>query len=76
MDPQNTVKYEGYDVFHLRTGYRYKAIEAWINLMNIADKYYAYTSSKSSFGYSYTPAEPRNVSIGLSYDFGDLFKKK
>lgn len=76
MDPQNTVKYEGYDVFHLRAGYRYKAIEAWINLMNIADKYYAYTSSKSSFGYSYTPAEPRNVSIGLSYDFGDLFKKK
>ncbi|MFC0771343.1 TonB-dependent receptor [Terrimonas alba] len=76
MDPMNTVKYDGYDVFHVRVGYKWKAIELWVNMMNAADKYYAYTSSKSNFGYSYTPAEPRHFNMGISYDFGELFKKK
>ena len=76
MDPLNTVKYEGYDVFHVRVGYKWKAMELWVNMMNAADKYYAYTSSKSNFGYSYTPAEPRHFNMGISYDFGELFKKK
>jgi outer membrane receptor protein involved in Fe transport len=76
MDPLNTVKYEGYNVYHLRAGYRISAFEVWVNVMNAADKYYAYTSSKSSFGYSYTPAEPRHFNMGISYDFGTLFKNK
>lgn len=76
MDAQNSAKYEGYDVFHLRAGYKFKALEIWINIMNAGDKYYAYTASKSNAGYSYTPAEPRNVNIGLSYDFGNLLKNK
>ncbi|WP_276502606.1 TonB-dependent receptor [Terrimonas pollutisoli] len=76
MDPLNTVRYEGYDVFHVRAGYKWKAMELWVNMMNAADKYYAYTSSKSNSGYSYTPAEPRHFNMGVSYDFGDLFKKK
>jgi iron complex outermembrane receptor protein len=76
MDPLNAVKYEGFDVFHLRAGYRWKAMEVWVNMMNVTDKYYAYTSSKSNFGYSYTPAEPRHFNTGISYDFGELFKKK
>lgn len=76
MDPLNTVKYEGYNVFHVRAGYKWKAMEVWINMMNAADKYYAYTSSKSNSGYSYTPAEPRHFNMGISYDFGELFKKK
>jgi outer membrane receptor protein involved in Fe transport len=76
MDAVNTVKYEGYDVLHVRAGYKWKALELWVNMMNAADKYYAYTSSKSNFGYSYTPAEPRHFNIGIGYDFADLFKKK
>lgn len=75
MDPVNSVRYKGYDVFHLRVGYKLRAAEIWVNAMNIADGYYAYTSSKSSSGYSYTPAEPRNFTIGFSYDFGSFFKK-
>lgn len=73
MDPLNTVKYEGYNVFHVRMGYKWKNMELWVNMMNATDKYYAYTSSKSNSGYSYTPAEPRNFNIGFSYDFGSLF---
>ena len=76
MDPLNTVKYDGYDVFNVRAGYKLGAMEIWVNMMNATDKYYAYTAGKSNFGYSYTPAEPRNVNVGFSYDFADLFKKK
>lgn len=76
MDPLNTVKYEGYDVVHVRAGYKYNEMEIWVNLVNAGDKYYAYTSSKSNFGYSYTPAEPGNFTVGVSYDFANLFKKK
>jgi len=76
LDPLNTTKYDGYDVFNVRAGYRLREMEIWVNLMNATDKYYAYTASKSNFGYSYTPAEPRNFNIGLSYDFADLLKRK
>jgi outer membrane receptor for ferric coprogen and ferric-rhodotorulic acid len=76
MDPLNTVKYKGYDVFHLRAGYKIKSAEIWVNAMNITDSYYAYTSSKSSSGYSYTPGDPRHFNIGISYDFASLFTKK
>ena len=76
MDPMNTVKYEGYNVFHFRAAYKRNAMEVWVNMMNAADRYFAYTSSKSNFGYSYNLAEPRNINVGVTYDFGDLMKRK
>jgi iron complex outermembrane receptor protein len=75
LDALNTAKYDGYDVFHLRAGYKYQAFEFWVNLLNVMDRYYAYTASKSNSGYSYTPADPRNFNLGFSYDFGAGFKK-
>jgi outer membrane receptor protein involved in Fe transport len=74
MDPKNTAKYKGYDVFHLRAGYQYKALEVWVNVMNVTDKYYSYNSTKSN-SYSYTLAEPRTLNAGVSYNLGQLFKK-
>ena len=76
MDPLNTVKYEGFDAFNLRVAYKLKSLELWVNMMNATDRYYAYTSSKSNFGYSYTPAEPRHFNMGIAYDFGHLLKKQ
>ena len=76
MYPQNTAKYAAYDVFNLRAGYRLKALEVWMNVLNVTDKYYSYITSKGSSGYSYQLAEPRNFTVGLSYDLGGLFKKK
>lgn len=76
MDPLNTVKYGGYNVFHLRSGYRWNSFEVWVNVLNVTDKYYAYTSSKSNSGYSYTPGDPRNFNMGISYDFGEFIKEK
>ncbi len=75
LDPVNTVKYPGFNVVHLRAGYQWKGYEVWVNTINVGDGYYAYTASKSSFGYSYNPAEPRNITVGLSCDFGQFFKK-
>lgn len=74
-DPQNTAKYGGYDVVNLRAGYQYKGVELWVNALNATNTYYAYNVSKSAFGYSYTLAEPRNFTIGVSYDFSTLIKK-
>lgn len=77
MDALNSEKYKGFDVFHFRAGYQCKAFEVWVNIMNITDSYYSYISSKTSSGYSYTPAEPRHFNMGISYDFGTyLIKKK
>lgn len=75
VDPQNTAKYKGYNALNLRAGYRFKGIEIWLNVLNATDNYYSYITSKSSFGYSYQVAEPRNFNVGVSYDFVNLFKK-
>jgi iron complex outermembrane recepter protein len=74
-DPQNSARYGGYDVLNLRVGYTFKGVDVWLNALNATNAYYATIVSKSAFGYSYTLAEPRNFTLGLSYDFAHLFKK-
>jgi outer membrane receptor protein involved in Fe transport len=75
MDPQNTEKYQGYNVFNLRAGYQFKAFELWMHVLNTTDNYYSYISSRSGSRYSYQLAEPRNFTIGVSYDFGRIVKR-
>ena len=75
VDPKNTATYDGYKSLNLRAGYRLKGVELWLNLLNATNRYYSTISSKSNFGYSYQLAEPRNINLGLSYDFGTVFKK-
>lgn len=74
MDSKNTVKYKGYNVLNIRTGYTYKAFEFWVNVLNATNNYYSYISTKSTT-YSYQLAEPINVNVGVSFDFGKLIKK-
>jgi iron complex outermembrane receptor protein len=73
MDPKNTVKYQGYNVLNLRTGYQHNGFEVWMNVMNATDNYYSYISTKST-SYSYQLAEPRNFVVGISYDLARLVK--
>ncbi|MFY7840464.1 MAG: TonB-dependent receptor [Lacibacter sp.] len=75
-DPKNTATYEGYDVVHVRAGYRIKNFELWANVMNVTNRYYSYITSKSSFGYSYQLAEPRHLNMGVSFDFAQIKKRK
>ena len=74
VDPQNTATYGGYNALNLRIGYQVKAFEIWLNVLNATDNYYSYITSKSSFGYSYQLAEPRNFNLGIAYDFGKFLK--
>jgi outer membrane receptor protein involved in Fe transport len=75
VDPQNTATYEGYNALNLRAGYAVNGFDVWVNVLNATNNYYSYITSKSSSGYSYQLAEPRNINIGVSYDFMNLFKK-
>jgi outer membrane receptor protein involved in Fe transport len=75
VNPLNTAKYDGYTVLNLRAGYQFRSVEVWLNVLNATDEYYSYNTTKSGSGYSYQVAEPRNFNVGISYDFGSLFKK-
>ena len=67
MDEANTKKYEGYDVFNLRIGKKFKNFKVWFNILNLTDKLYATSASKSAWGTSYRPGEKRSFNLGLSY---------
>ncbi len=69
MDPSNTEKYEGFNTFNLRLGYERKRLNTWINVLNFTDELYATNASKSRFGKSYSPGDPRTFSIGVAFRF-------
>lgn len=69
MDPANTEKYSGFDVFNLRLGYEKNGIEFWAHSLNLTDKNYATVVNKSAWGTSYRVGQPRTITIGISYQF-------
>jgi iron complex outermembrane recepter protein len=75
-DPQNKATYDGYDVVNFRIGYATKGWEMWMNVLNVTNRYFSYITTKSSFGYSYHLADPRNFNVGISYDLGQLIKNE
>lgn len=71
QDQINTVKYDGYQVFNGRVGYKIKGVEAYLNVMNFTDKLYAYNVTRANISSqqpSYTPSAPRTFVFGLQYD--------
>jgi iron complex outermembrane recepter protein len=74
MEASNTKTYSGFDVVNIRLGYEFKGIEIWTNIMNVTDELYATNARSSKWGDSYTPGNPRHVTIGLAYNF--VKKKK
>lgn len=71
QNTQNTAQYDGHAIAHLRAGYRIHGVDVFMNVMNVFNTLYAETSSRSAFGYSFTPGNPRLVSVGISYNFLD-----
>ncbi|MFC1733554.1 TonB-dependent receptor [candidate division KSB1 bacterium] len=69
FDAVNTGKYDGYNLFNLRTGYKYRGYEIWVNVLNITDESYSTRTSKSTYGYSYYPGPHRTILIGIGYGF-------
>lgn len=80
QDQINTVKYndkgvfelEGISVLNLRTGYQWKGIELFCNIMNLTDELYAFNATRGNTIGSrttYTPAPPRSFVFGIQYNF-------
>ncbi len=67
MDPENTLEYDGYDVFALRTGYEIGDLEIWLNVHNLTDVLYANIASKGGNGQAYNPGGPRRIGVGVGY---------
>jgi outer membrane receptor for monomeric catechols len=68
MDPANSEKYPGFDVFNLRMGYEIKRVDLWIHTLNITDENYATVVNKSAWGKSYRIGQPRTIMLGISFN--------
>jgi Outer membrane receptor proteins, mostly Fe transport len=69
MDAANTRKYQGYDLLHIRAGYKFKHWELWVNIMNATNAYYSTFASKAGNNLSYNLGDPREINAGLAYRF-------
>ncbi len=79
MDNANTVEYGGFNLFNLRLAQEFaSAWRVWLKGSNLADKRYAETATSSYSGVgayspntqnSYSPGNPRTVSVGVDYRF-------
>lgn len=67
MDATNTEKYKGFDVMNLRVAFEFDKFEIWGNMINLTDALYATNASKSRFGKTYSPGDPRTINIGLAF---------
>ncbi|UEG51033.1 TonB-dependent receptor [Ferruginibacter lapsinanis] len=68
----NTIWHKGYDVFNFRIGYKWKGIELYTNVLNIADALYATSATRGNNATdrtSFTPAAPRTFVMGIQYNF-------
>jgi outer membrane receptor protein involved in Fe transport len=79
-DQINKVKYDdkgflglrGVSYLNLRTGYTWKSIEVFTNIMNLTDELYAHAATRGNGvtdRTTYTPAAPRTFVFGLQYTF-------
>ena len=65
-DAQNTSRYPGHDLLHLRGNYLLSSqMEVYAAINNLQDKRYAETSALNSGEPSYNAGLPRNVTLGL-----------
>jgi hypothetical protein len=74
IDDLDLFSYNGFDVLNVRAGYRFKAFEVWMNVLNATNLYYSAYATKNATtngtdAYSYTLGDPREVTIGLAYRF-------
>lgn len=76
----NTVRYDdrgafgaaGVSVLNLRTGYVYKTMEVYVNILNLTNELYANNATRGNAPTdrtTFTPAAPRTFVIGLQYQF-------
>lgn len=78
MNNINTVRYEGYAIYHLRASFTQGPLEVYLHGYNLSNKNYS-TSATSNYAggsynpdiqNSYSPGEPRTAMLGVNYHFG------
>lgn len=68
----NTRKAEGYQALNFRTGYKFKWVEVFGNVLNVTNSLYAHTISRGNNPAdkaNYTPAAPRTFVLGVQFNF-------
>jgi iron complex outermembrane recepter protein len=76
----NTVRYadrtlfglDGTSVLNLRTGYNWRGVELFVNILNLTDELYAHNVSRGNSPTdrsNFTPAAPRTFTMGIQYNF-------
>jgi iron complex outermembrane receptor protein len=76
----NAVKYDdkgflglsGASYLNLRTGYQWKSIEVFSNILNLTNELYANSATRGNSPTdrtTFTPAAPRTVVFGVQYSF-------
>jgi iron complex outermembrane receptor protein len=68
----NTVRYDGYHLLNFRTGYQWKGIELYANILNVADALYATNATRGNNATdrtTFTAAAPRTFVMGIQYTF-------
>jgi len=77
IDEMNTAEYKGYSLINLRSGYKIRGFNVWLNVLNLSNNLYAVRVSKSSYGartIGYVPGPRRGVFLGIEYNIGDKNK--
>ncbi|TAF46211.1 MAG: TonB-dependent receptor [Sphingobacteriales bacterium] len=72
QDQVNKVKYKGYNLINFRTGYQYKSVELFTNLMNITNALVANSASRgnnTTDRTTFNPGAPRTFVLGIQYNF-------
>ncbi|MBI3584877.1 MAG: TonB-dependent receptor [Nitrospinae bacterium] len=72
LDDANTEKYNGHDLLNVRASYKAaKSWEIFARAINVTDKLYAESASKSSGSAAqYNPGMPQTFYAGLTYNWG------
>ena len=70
MDDANTKKYEGFTVGNVKASYQAnKHLDLFAKVNNVTNKTYAETADYSYGTEKYTPAAPRQVFVGMEYNW-------
>ncbi|MDR3712262.1 MAG: TonB-dependent receptor [Puia sp.] len=74
MDNLQQYTYDGFNVANVRAGYQIPHFEIWVNALNVFNEYYSTVSQVSVSGgsaaYTYQLGDPRALTLGLTYRFG------
>ncbi len=68
MDIDHSKSYAGFDVYNVSMNYTWKSYHFNLGIKNVLDSKYATIATKSRWGSSYHPANPRLFKLGIKLD--------